>query len=55
MPVDANNDYKYLPPIRPTHQEASDPKWRELKIEGKNIHNRAYTAIALLNEQYLLH
>jgi hypothetical protein len=39
-------EYKYLPPIKPIHQELNDPKWQEYKIEGKNISNRAYTAIA---------
>jgi hypothetical protein len=43
------NDYKYLPPIKPIHQEFNDPKWQEYKIEGRNISNRAYTAITAMD------
>ena len=32
--------------------ENQDPKWSELKVDGKNINHRAYTSITIHNDLY---
>lgn len=44
-------EYKYIQPVKNINVENQDPKWSELKVDGKNINHRAYTGISIHNDQ----
>ncbi|CAD8196965.1 unnamed protein product [Paramecium pentaurelia] len=43
-------EYKYIQPVKTVNVENQDPKWSELKVDGKNINHRAYTSITIHND-----